>query len=209
MPTDLHSCRATRDTAPAPRVERRGRRVLAGCGRAQLTGTRYGKGGANFDLLLKAFTGDHSPCHRIGKDIPLERPALSLVLCVQPAAIADVLRDHYAKDTRQPVRRQPCRTRRLPGVFVPFVRQVLAVGAGGWHRGQWGSYLHRFQLSHRTVWTTHNFRSFDEYPFSQTGPARWAKKGYTGGCTLKSYFCKYGAANGTRTRDPKIHNLVL
>jgi len=65
----------------------------------QLTGTRYAKGGgANFDMLLKAFTGDPSPCHRIGKDIPLERPALSLVLCVQPAAVADVLRDAYAKD---------------------------------------------------------------------------------------------------------------
>lgn len=64
----------------------------------QLTGARYGKGGANFDLLLKAFTGDPSPCHRIGKDIPLERPALSLVLCVQPAAVAAVLRDAYAKD---------------------------------------------------------------------------------------------------------------
>jgi hypothetical protein len=64
----------------------------------QLTGTRYSKGGANFDLLLKAFTGDPSPCHRIGRDIPLSRPALSLALCVQPAAIADVLRDAYAKD---------------------------------------------------------------------------------------------------------------
>ncbi|MCX6940130.1 MAG: YfjI family protein, partial [Verrucomicrobia bacterium] len=64
----------------------------------QLTGARYGKGGANFDLLLKAFTGDPSPCHRIGKDIPLARPALSLVLCVQPAAVAEVLRDAYAKD---------------------------------------------------------------------------------------------------------------
>jgi hypothetical protein len=64
----------------------------------QLTGARYGKGGANFDLLLKAFTGDPSPCHRIGRDMPLERPALSLVLCVQPAAVAEVLRDAYAKD---------------------------------------------------------------------------------------------------------------
>ena len=64
----------------------------------QLTGARYGKGWANFDLLLKAFTGDPSPCHRIGKDIPLERPALSLVLCVQPAAVAELLRDAYAKD---------------------------------------------------------------------------------------------------------------
>ena len=65
----------------------------------QLMGTRYAKGGgANFDLLLKAFTGDPSPCHRIGKDIPLQRPALALALCVQPAAVAEVLRDAYAKD---------------------------------------------------------------------------------------------------------------
>ena len=65
----------------------------------QLMGTRYAKGGgANLDLLLKSFTGDPSPCHRIGKDIPLARPALALALCVQPAAVAEVLRDAYAKD---------------------------------------------------------------------------------------------------------------
>jgi hypothetical protein len=65
----------------------------------QLMGTRYAKGGgANLDLLLKAFTGDPSPCHRIGKDIPLARPALALALCVQPVAVVEVLRDAYAKD---------------------------------------------------------------------------------------------------------------
>lgn len=66
---------------------------------AQLLGTRYANGGgANFDLLLKAFTGEAVTAHRIGRDVTLARPALALALFVQPAAVAEVLRDGYARD---------------------------------------------------------------------------------------------------------------
>lgn len=63
----------------------------------QLMGSRYGNGGANVDLFLAAFTGDPSPSHRVGRDLPLARPALALCLCVQPQALADVLRDPVAR----------------------------------------------------------------------------------------------------------------
>ena len=66
---------------------------------AQLLGTRYANGGgANFDLLLNAFTGEAVTAHRIGRDVTLARPALALALFVQPAAVAEVLRDGYARD---------------------------------------------------------------------------------------------------------------
>jgi hypothetical protein len=64
----------------------------------QLLGSRYSKSGtANLDLFLAAFTGDPAPAHRIGRDIPLARPALVLALCVQPEAVADVLGDRVAR----------------------------------------------------------------------------------------------------------------
>jgi hypothetical protein len=66
---------------------------------AALLGSRYSKSGAsNFDLLLKAHCGDAAPASRVGRDVSLERPALSLALMVQPAALDEVLRDTYAKD---------------------------------------------------------------------------------------------------------------
>ena len=64
----------------------------------QLMGSRYAKtGNANLDLFLAAFTGDPAPSHRVGKDAPLARPALAMALCVQPQAVADVLRDTVAR----------------------------------------------------------------------------------------------------------------
>jgi hypothetical protein len=64
----------------------------------QLMGSRYAKtGAANLDLFLAAFTGDPCPAHRIGRDMPLARPALAMALCVQPQAVADVLRDTVAR----------------------------------------------------------------------------------------------------------------
>ncbi|MCU0791933.1 MAG: YfjI family protein [Opitutaceae bacterium] len=64
----------------------------------QLLGGRYAKNGAaNIDLFLAAFTGDPCPSHRIGRDMPLARPALAMALCVQPQALADVLRDPVAR----------------------------------------------------------------------------------------------------------------
>ena len=65
---------------------------------AALLGSRHSKAGPNIDLFLKAFSGDAAPAHRVGRDVSLQRPALSLALCVQPAAVAEVLRDGYAKD---------------------------------------------------------------------------------------------------------------
>jgi len=65
---------------------------------AALLGSRHSKAGPNFDLFLKAFSGDAAPAHRVGRDVSLERPALSMALCVQPSAVAEVLRDAYAKD---------------------------------------------------------------------------------------------------------------
>jgi hypothetical protein len=65
----------------------------------QLLGTRYANGGgANFDLLLKAFTGESVTAHRIGRDLTLDRPAMALALFVQPAAVSEVLRDRNARD---------------------------------------------------------------------------------------------------------------
>lgn len=64
----------------------------------QLLGSRYSKTGtANLDLFLSALTGDPCPSHRIGRDMPLARPALVMALCVQPQALADVLRDPVAR----------------------------------------------------------------------------------------------------------------
>lgn len=63
-----------------------------------LLGSRYSNAGANFDLLLKGHCGDAAPASRVGRDVSLERPALALALCVQPAALESVLRDAYARD---------------------------------------------------------------------------------------------------------------
>jgi hypothetical protein len=65
----------------------------------QLMGSRHAKSGApNIDLFLKGYTGDPAPSHRVGKDVPLARPALAFVLCVQPEALREVLGDRTAKD---------------------------------------------------------------------------------------------------------------
>lgn len=67
---------------------------------AQLMGSRYStNGGANFDLFLKAFTGEPCPAHRVQRDLPpLVRPSLAMVLAGQPAAMDEVLRDPLARD---------------------------------------------------------------------------------------------------------------
>ncbi len=62
-----------------------------------LTGKRYAKsGGANLNVFLSAFTGDPIPAHRIGLNFPLLRPSLAMGLCVQPAAVSEVLSDPMA-----------------------------------------------------------------------------------------------------------------
>lgn len=61
----------------------------------QLMGARYSDG-PNLNLYLSAHAGDPAPAHRVGRDMPLARPALSIVLCVQPEALSAVLRDPVA-----------------------------------------------------------------------------------------------------------------
>lgn len=64
----------------------------------QLMGSRYAKnGGANVDLFLSAWIGEPCPALRVGRSIPLERPALAMILAVQPAAVREVLRDAAAQ----------------------------------------------------------------------------------------------------------------
>ena len=62
----------------------------------QLMGSRYADA-PNLNMLLAAFTGDPVPVHRVGRDMPLNRPALAMALPVQPAAVTEVLRDPVAR----------------------------------------------------------------------------------------------------------------
>jgi hypothetical protein len=60
----------------------------------QLTGSRYSKDGAqNLNLMLAGKSGDALANHRVTKSEPLQRPAIALVMFVQPTAMSDVLRD--------------------------------------------------------------------------------------------------------------------
>lgn len=64
----------------------------------QLMGSRYAKdGGANVDLFLSAWIGESCSALRVGRRIPLDRPALAMILAVQPTAVRDVLRDAVAQ----------------------------------------------------------------------------------------------------------------
>lgn len=64
----------------------------------QLMGTRYAKNGeANVDLFLSSWTGEPCPALRVGRSIPLARPALAMIIAVQPAAVREVLRDAAAQ----------------------------------------------------------------------------------------------------------------
>lgn len=64
---------------------------------AKIMGSRYSKnGGANVDLFLSAWIGDYCSALRVGRSIPLVRPALAMILTVQPAAVREVLRDAAA-----------------------------------------------------------------------------------------------------------------
>lgn len=62
-----------------------------------LTGKRYNKsGGADMSLFLAAHAGDSFMVHRSGRSYPLSRPSLAMCLCVQPAAVSEVLSDPNA-----------------------------------------------------------------------------------------------------------------
>lgn len=62
----------------------------------QLTGSRYGNGEQNLNLLLASKSGDSLPSHRMTRSEPLDRPALGIVIFVQPRAVFDVVRDENA-----------------------------------------------------------------------------------------------------------------
>jgi len=70
----------------------------------QLMGTRYAtnaknakNSGANVDLFLSAWIGEPCSALRVGRSISLERPALAMILAVQPVAMREVLRDPIAQ----------------------------------------------------------------------------------------------------------------
>lgn len=64
----------------------------------QLMGSQYSKTGqSNFDLFLKAFSGEPVAVARVNRgDVHLRAPCLSMALFVQPAAMNKVLSDAYA-----------------------------------------------------------------------------------------------------------------
>ena len=63
----------------------------------QLTGSRYASkgqnGGQNLNLILSAKSGDKSASHRVGRSEVLDRPCMSIVIFVQPAAVNDMIKD--------------------------------------------------------------------------------------------------------------------
>lgn len=65
---------------------------------AELMGARYSDAGPSIDLLLCAHAGDPITTRRAGgRVVPLERPAVGMVLAVQPEAVRVVLADRAAK----------------------------------------------------------------------------------------------------------------
>jgi hypothetical protein len=65
---------------------------------AELMGSRYNDAGSDISLLLSAHAGDPINTRRAGgRVVPLERPAVGMVLAVQPEAVRTVLGDRAAK----------------------------------------------------------------------------------------------------------------
>jgi hypothetical protein len=103
----------------------------------QLLGSRYAES-PNLSLFLSAHAGEPAPVHRVGRDIPLDRPALAFVLCVQPEALADVLRDPAAVGRGltsrilliRPVSRMGAREL-TPAPVPPNLREWWAKAVGG------------------------------------------------------------------------------
>lgn len=72
--------------------------VSAEADAGELLGARYSDAGPNLDLMLCAHAGDPITTRRAGgRTVPLERPALGMVLAVQPEAVRTVLSDRAAK----------------------------------------------------------------------------------------------------------------
>jgi hypothetical protein len=72
--------------------------VSAEADAGELLGARYSDAGPNLDLMLCAHAGDPITTRRAGgRAVPLGRPALGMVLAVQPEAVRTVLNDRAAK----------------------------------------------------------------------------------------------------------------
>ena len=72
--------------------------VSAEADAAELMGCRYSDAGPSIDLLLCAHAGDPITTRRAGgRVVPLDRPAVGMVLAVQPEAVRAVLADRAAK----------------------------------------------------------------------------------------------------------------
>jgi len=72
--------------------------VSAEADAAELMGCRYSDAGPSIDLLLCAHAGDPITTRRAGgRVVPLGRPAVGMVLAVQPEAVRAVLADRAAK----------------------------------------------------------------------------------------------------------------
>jgi len=72
--------------------------VSAEADAAELMGCRYSDAGPSIDLLLCAHAGDPITTRRAGgRVVPLDRPAVGMVLAVQPEAVRTVLADRAAK----------------------------------------------------------------------------------------------------------------
>jgi hypothetical protein len=72
--------------------------VSAEADAAELMGARYSDAGPSIDLLLCAHAGDPITTRRAGgRVVPLDRPAVGMVLAVQPEAVRAVLGDRAAK----------------------------------------------------------------------------------------------------------------
>lgn len=72
--------------------------VSAEADAAELMGARYSVAGPSIDLLLCAHAGDPITTRRAGgRVVPLDRPAVGMVLAVQPEAVRAVLGDRAAK----------------------------------------------------------------------------------------------------------------
>lgn len=72
--------------------------VSAEADAAELMGMRYSEAGPSLDLLLCAHAGDPIATRRAGgRTVPLDRPAVGMVLAVQPEAVRAVLGDRAAR----------------------------------------------------------------------------------------------------------------
>jgi len=62
-----------------------------------------------FDIVLKAYSGDHWSCHRIGRESKsMEHPTLTMCLCVQPDVIREIGQINARRQDYYPASYMPC-----------------------------------------------------------------------------------------------------